>query len=141
MNRCSASYLARPFWLAAALALTSLSSVAQVETAVLPQPLPALQDLPPDAQRIPPISARAKAGVLRVVSPPEVLLDGKPARLSPGSRIRGTNNLMLMSATLVGQDVKVLYTLEPTGLVHEVWIMTMREIIAHTPPKPLPVDY
>tara|TARA_B100001250_G_scaffold393303_1_gene395964 strand:- start:305 stop:730 length:426 start_codon:yes stop_codon:yes gene_type:complete len=141
MNRCPVSRRAPSFWLAVALALTSLSAVAQVETAVLPQPLPALQDLPPDAQRIPPISARAKAGVLRIVNPPDALLDGKPARLSPGSRIRGTNNLMVMSATLVGQDLKVLYTLEPTGLVHEVWIMTMREIIAHTPPKPLPADY
>lgn len=141
MNRCPVSRHARLLWLAAALTLTSLSTAAQVETAVLPQPLPALQDLPPDPQRIPPISARAKAGVLRIVSPPEVLLDGKPARLSPGSRIRGTHNLMVMSASLIGQDLKVLYTLEPTGLVHEVWIMTMREIIAHTPPKPLPADY
>jgi hypothetical protein len=141
MNRCPVSRRAHSFWLAVALALTSLSTVAQVETAVLPQPLPALQDLPPDAQRIPPISAKAKAGVLRIVNPPDALLDGKPARLSPGSRIRGPNNLMVMSASLVGQDLKVLYTLEPTGLVHEVWIMTMREIIAHTPPKPLPADY
>ncbi len=137
MNRCPRPILL----LAASLCLSGLHAGAQELAVPPPQPLPALQDLPPDAQRIPPISARAKAGVLRIVNPPDALLDGKPARLSPGSRIRGTNNLMVMSATLVGQDLKVLYTLEPTGLVHEVWIMTMREIIAHTPPKPLPADY
>lgn len=137
MNRCPRSILL----LAASLCLSGFHAGAQELAVPPPQPLPALQDLPPDPQRIPPVSARAKAGVLRIVTPPDVLLDGRPARLSPGSRIRGTNNLMVMSATLVGQDLKVLYTLEPTGLVHEVWIMTMREIIAHTPPKPLPADY
>lgn len=137
MNRCHRSILL----IAASLFLGGLHAGAQEQVVPPPQPLPALQDLPPDPQRIPPVSSRAKAGVLRIVNPPDVLLDGKPARLSPGSRIRGTNNLMVMSATLVGRDLKVLYTLEPTGLVHEVWIMTMREIIAHTPPKPLPADY
>lgn len=137
MNRCSLATLL----LAASLCLVGLHAGAQEQAVPPPPTLPALQDLPPDPQRIPPISAKAKAGVLRIVTPPEVLLNGKPARLSPGSRIRGTNNLMVMSASLIGQDLKVLYTLEPTGLVHEVWIMTMREIIAHTPPKPLPADY
>ncbi|MFN4359304.1 MAG: hypothetical protein ACK4F4_01110 [Hylemonella sp.] len=139
MNRCLRSTL--PLLLSAIMGLACVQAGAQEQAVPPPSPLPALQDLPPDPQRIPPISAKAKAGVLRIVTPPEVLLNGKPARLSPGSRIRGTNNLMVMSASLIGQDLKVLYTLEPTGLVHEVWIMTMREIIAHTPPKPLPADY
>ncbi len=139
MNRCHRSTL--PLLIAAIVGLACVQAGAQELAVPPPPPLPALQDLPPDPQRIPPISARAKAGVLRIVAPPEVLLDGKPARLSPGSRIRGTNNLMVMSASLVGQDLKVLYTRDPTGLVHEVWIMTVREIIAHTPPKPLPADY
>lgn len=139
MNRCS--QLTLSLSLAILLPLTPLWAGAQEQVTPPPSPLPALQDLPPDPQRIPPISARAKLGVLRVVAAPEILLDGKPARLSPGARIRGTNNLMVMSASLTGQDLKVLYTLEPTGLVHEVWIMTMREIITRTPPKPLPAEY
>lgn len=141
MNRCPTYSRIRPLLLAACLASASLAAQAQVQAAVQPQVLPALEDLPPDAQRIPPISAKAKYGVLRVVAPPDVLLNDKAARLSPGSRIRGTNNLMIMSASLVGQDLKVLYTLEPTGMVHEVWILTAREIIVHAPPKPLPVAY
>lgn len=134
MNRCSLTTLL----LAASLCLAGLHAGAQ-ELAVPPPPaLPALQDLPPDPQRIPPISPRAQFGVLRVVTPPEVLLDGKPARLAPGARIRGPNNLMVTSASLLGQDLKVLYTLEPMGLVHQVWILTVRETILHTPPKALP---
>ena len=135
MNRCS--LLTRSLISAVILGLACLRAGAE-QLSVPPSPLPALKDLPPDPQRIPPISAKAKVGLLRIVAPPEVLLDGKPARLSPGARIRGANNLLVMSAAMVGQDLKVLYTLEPTGLVHEVWIMTMREIIAHTPPPPPP---
>lgn len=139
MNRCLSHLRIRLLLLTACLA--SVAVQAQVETAVMPPTAPALQDLPPDPQRIPPISPKAQYGVLRVVAPPEVLLNGKPARLSPGSRIRGTNNLMLMSGSLVGQDLKVRYTLEPLGLVHEVWILTAREIAASVPPKPLPAAY
>jgi hypothetical protein len=132
MNRCLASSRFRSLLLTFCLGLSPLALVAQVQTAVEPSEA-ALRNLPPDAQRIPPISAKSQYGVLRVVAPPEVLVNGKPARLSPGSRIRGTNNLMVMSASLVGQDLKVRYTLEPLGLVHEVWILTPREIAA-TPP-------
>ena len=141
MNRCSAPLRARSLLLVGCLGLLCLGARAQVETAVMPPTAPSLESLPPDPQRIPPISTKARYGVLRVVAPPEVLLNGKPVRLSPGARIRGPNNLMVMSASLVGQDLKVLYTLEPLGLVHEVWILTAREIILYTPPKPQPVAY
>lgn len=134
MNRCSIS----PLLLAASLCLAVLHSGAQELAVPPPTPLPALQDLPPDPQRIPPISPRAKFGMLRVLAPPEVLLDGKPARLAPGTRIRGPNNLIVTSGSLLGQDLKVLYTLEPLGLVHEVWVLTIRETILHTPQKALP---
>ena len=130
MTRCLSRLRIHPLLLTACLACSSVTAQAQVETAVMPSPTPALQSLPPDAQRIPPISAKAQYGVLRVVAPPDVLLNGKTARLSPGSRIRGTNNLMIMSGSLVSQDLKVRYTLEPLGLVHEVWILTAREIAA-----------
>lgn len=135
MNRCFAPFFLRSLLLTSCLGLSPWAVVAQVQTAVEPSEA-ALRSLPPDSQRIPPISSKAQYGVLRVTAPPEILLNGKPARLSPGSRIRGTNNLMVMSGTLVGQDLKVRYTLEPLGLVHEVWILTAREIAAT--PKHLP---
>lgn len=71
--------------------------------------------------------ADALRGTLVVVQPPVVTLNGKEDRLSPGARIRGTNNLLQMSASLVGQSLVVNYTREQTGLIHEVWILTSAE--------------
>ena len=77
--------------------------------------------------------ATALRGEIVVGQPPEITLNGQASRLAPGSRIRGTNNLMVMSGTLVGQDLKVRYTLEPLGLVHEVWILTPEEAAEKRP--------
>ena len=55
------------------------------------------------------------------------LLNGQPARLAPGARIRGLNNLLVMSGALAGQRAVVNYTLDPLGLVLDVWILTDAE--------------
>jgi hypothetical protein len=68
-----------------------------------------------------------KRGRLTVTAPPEVTLDGKPDRLSPGARIRGLNNLLVMSGTVVGQDLPVVYRRDAAGLIHEAWILTPAE--------------
>lgn len=109
MNRC---FALRPRLCAIGLlgvsALLSASSWAQT-------PYP--RNFPTNALR----------GKLVVQQPPEVLLDGKTDRLSPGSRIRGTNNMLVMSGALVGQSLVVNYVRENTGLIHEVWILTSAE--------------
>lgn len=66
-------------------------------------------------------------GRLVVTAPPEVTLDGKPDRLSPGSRIRDLNNLVALSGGLVGKDLPVVYRRDAAGLVHEVWLLTDEE--------------
>jgi len=66
----------------------------------------------------------ALRGALVVDSPPQVTLNGRPARLAPGARIRGTQNMLEMSGALVGMKLLVHYTLDPEGLVKEVWILT-----------------
>jgi hypothetical protein len=71
--------------------------------------------------------ANALRGEIAFGQPPEVLLNGQPARLAPASRIRGTNNLLLMSGALVGKKAVVHYTLDPLGLVLDVWILTDAE--------------
>lgn len=71
--------------------------------------------------------AKALRGTLVVKQPPLVLLDGQPAQLAPGARIKGTNNMLLLSGALVEQKLTVNYTLETHGLVHEVWILTEAE--------------
>lgn len=79
------------------------------------------------AQTSRPFPANALRGALVVVQPPEVQLNGRAARLAPGSRIRSADNMVQMSGALVGARLLVHYTLDPTGLVQDVWILTPDE--------------
>ena len=79
------------------------------------------------AQTSRPFPAHALRGTLVVVQPPEVQVNGQAARLAPGSRIRGADNLVQLSGMLVGAKLLVHYTLDPTGLVQDVWVLTPDE--------------
>jgi hypothetical protein len=85
---------------------------------VLPAAAQAQRNFPADALR----------GVLVVVQPPDALLNGRPARLAPGVRIRGQNNMLVLSGAAIGQKLVVHYTLDPLGLVKDVWILTLAEM-------------
>ncbi len=85
--------------------------------------------LPALAQVARPFPANALRGDIRFGQPPEVELNGQPARLAPGARIRGTDNMIALSGSLMGQGGTVNYTVEPTsGLIFEVWILRREEI-------------
>lgn len=71
--------------------------------------------------------AAAVRGEMRVTAPPEIQMNGKVDRLSPGARIRGTNNNLVMSGAIAGQKHTVNYVRDGAGLVHEVWILTEAE--------------
>jgi len=71
--------------------------------------------------------ANALRGVLEVTEPPMVLINGEPARLSPGARIKGVNNLIVLSGTLVGQRLLVNYVRDGQGMLHDVWILNEQE--------------
>ena len=71
--------------------------------------------------------AAARRGTLEVTAPPNVLINGQAERLSPGARIKNTNNALVLSGTLIGQPVLVNYMREPYGLIHEVWILNEAE--------------
>lgn len=58
---------------------------------------------------------------------PGIELNGKPARLAPGARIRNTNNLIAMPSSLVGGKAEVNYTIDPMGMIKDVWILTTEE--------------
>jgi len=77
--------------------------------------------------------AKALRGKLVVQSAPEVLLDGKPDRLSPGARIRGPDNLLILSARLAGQTYVVNYVRDGYGLIHQVWLLTPEEAAIKRP--------
>lgn len=67
---------------------------------------------------------------------PEVIINGRTqARMAPGVRIFGRDNMLVMWGSLAGPTI-VRYTLEPvTGLVQSIWILTDEEI-ARPDPKP-----
>jgi len=64
---------------------------------------------------------------IAVTAPPEITVDGKPDRLSPGARIRDLNNMLVLSASLAGKAMPVVYRRDAAGLVHEVWLLTEDE--------------
>jgi hypothetical protein len=68
-----------------------------------------------------------RPGRLVVTAAPQITLDGKPDRLSPGARIRDLNNMLVLSAGITGQDIPVVYRRDAAGLVHEVWVLTPDE--------------
>ncbi|MDH5539368.1 MAG: hypothetical protein OEY03_08200 [Rhizobacter sp.] len=70
----------------------------------------------------------ALRGQLVVADPPDVLVNGRVARLAPGSRIRGQDNMIQMSGALSGAKFWVHYTLDPQGLLFDVWILRPEEL-------------
>jgi hypothetical protein len=72
-------------------------------------------------------TAQTLRGVLVVTQPPEALLNGRPTRLAPGARLRGPDNLLLMSGAALGQPLLVHYTLDLYGQVHEAWVLSPAE--------------
>ncbi len=71
-------------------------------TNLMPEPANA-QDL---VRQFPPAARR---GTLEVTAPPNVLINGQAERLSPGARIKNTNNTLALSGSLVGQRLLVNY--------------------------------
>lgn len=87
-----------------------------------------LAALPAAAQAPRNFPASALRGEITVTQPPELALNGQLARLAPGARIRGQNNLLVLSGALVGQRVLVHYTRDPSGNLLDVWILTPAEL-------------
>src|SRR3954464_15799236 len=101
MNRCPRT-LAR-FGLAACLALASISY--SFSPAALAQGM--RREAPKDVV----------LGQMTVTAPPIITMDGKPDRLSPGSRIRDLNNMLVLSGGVVGVTLPVVYRRDAAGLV------------------------
>ena len=113
MKRCTSLALRRQTVLALGLMALGLSAQAQ-------QALP--RNFPDNALR----------GVMVVKQPPLITMDGKAAQLSPGARIKGVSNTLVMSGSLVDQELVVNYTLNG-GQVHEVWLLDAREAALKRP--------
>ena len=113
MNRCAtSSKSSRQRWIA--LAIASAAAVA------------ALVPLSAEARRFP---INALRGRIVFTSPPDIELNGDPARLSPGVRIHGFDNMMVVTGAVAGTGRKYVvdYTVESLGLVSEIWLLTADE--------------
>lgn len=91
--------------------------------------------LPAAAQLQRNFPATALRGELRLTQPPEALLNSRPARLAPGARLRGADGMLVLTGALVGAPLPVHYTLDTSGLVLDVWVLTPAEAAR----KPWPV--
>jgi hypothetical protein len=68
--------------------------------------------------------------------PPEVILNDRPARLSPGARIRTENNMLALSGSLTGRRVDVNYTLDNAGQLRDIWVLRDEERSRRWPSSP-----
>jgi hypothetical protein len=105
-----------------------LVSAAFATQAQLSEPLPVnenaiIQNGTPGLRKFP---DKALRGSMKVVQAPEIVMDGKRERLSPGARIRDTSNRLVMSASITGQEFIVNFVRNGAE-VHEVWILTELE--------------
>jgi hypothetical protein len=73
-----------------------------------------------------------------VTASPEITINGRADRLSPGARIRSINNTLVTPATIAGLKYLVNYTREQNGMVHEVWILTEQEARQKLPTQQQP---
>jgi len=70
----------------------------------------------------------ALRGQIVFAQPPQVALNGEIKRLAPGARIRGTNNMIVLSGSLVGSSEAVHFTIDPEGQIRDVWILRPEEL-------------
>jgi len=115
MNRCFSRVSRRTFVHLSSVAILAAGSSALAQSSIRPFPEAALR------------------ATMVVVQPPEVQMDGRTMRLSPGARIHSTSNALVMSASLVGQELTVNYVPDPQGLVHQVWLLTAAEAAEKRP--------
>jgi hypothetical protein len=81
------------------------------------------------------IPAGAKRGSIVHIEDVVVEIDGRRMRLSAGAQTRSQNNLIIVPTSLPSGAL-VKYTLDGTGQIHRVWVLTPEEAAApdKTPP-------
>jgi hypothetical protein len=99
-----------------------IESVANAPPPALPQPQSVLEA--PGYARVLPTEARA--GQMLPPQQGAVVIDGMPLRLSPAAQIRSAQN-MVVTPAMITHVTMVRYTLDFTGAVHRVWILSPAE--------------
>ena len=91
--------------------LLSLAALASMASAQVPRLFP----------------SSALRGEVAFVQPPDVLLNGAPARLAPGARIRNEENRFEVMGSLTGRKETVHFTRDAGGQLLEIWLLTPSE--------------
>ncbi|GEM_PF-694804 len=125
----------------ASLALPFSSATVMAQSAAIPASAPSsAASAPPPPPPVDPnlivpmqltrvLPTTSLRGEILFSQPPEVVLNGKnAARLAPGARIRGENNMLVMWGMLIGKKIKVNYTTDNYGLLMDVWILRPDEL-------------
>lgn len=107
----------------------------------MPLLMPLMMSLPASqahaqADRAIPVPVQSLRGEVVFGQPPEVTLNGKPARLAPGVRIKGPDNLIVMSGALAGRKLTVNYVADTYGLLMNIWLLTPLELKQPWPKTP-----
>ncbi|MBI5912760.1 MAG: hypothetical protein HY848_22745 [Betaproteobacteria bacterium] len=76
-----------------------------------------------------PIPDFAKRGSIVHIQGTIVEVDGQPMRLSAGAQIRSRDNLFIVPMSLP-RGAPVKYTLDGSGQIHRVWVLTAEEAAA-----------
>jgi hypothetical protein len=71
----------------------------------------------------------AKRGKIVQIQDIMVEIDGRPMRLSAAAQIRSQDNLIIMPMSLP-RGALVKFTLDGTGQIHRVWLLTPEEAAA-----------
>jgi hypothetical protein len=98
-------------------AFTALAALSVIAAPALVQAQAVQRQFPQNALR----------GTLVVLNPAQATLNDQVVALAPGLRIRGQDNMLQMSAPLIGAKLLVHYTLDTGGAVSTVWILTPQE--------------
>lgn len=75
------------------------------------------------------IPDHAKRGSIVHIQDAVVEIDGQPMRLSASAQMRNRNNLIIVPTSLPPGTL-VKYTLDGTGQIHRVWVLTAEETAA-----------
>lgn len=71
--------------------------------------------------------ATALRGSIVLGQDADLRLNGRSAQFAPGVRIRDQSNMLQVTGALVGQKLRVNYTIDISGLVKDVWILRPEE--------------
>ena len=79
----------------------------------------------------------AQRGELQITAMPEVTLNGKTIRTTPGFRLFSQQRTLVFASNYAGQKMLVGYVIEPqTQGLHTAWILTAAEIEKYKPIQP-----